>query len=144
MGKSGKADGGVAVDGLGAYQAAIDGVEVEGAVNGLACEGERHGVIYLAEERIVAGCAGGNGCVATQQGIFGAGAVEQGLEEGVALQSDECVGGHKTCGLHIGCPVVARNDSTAAILKATLQNGIHAVGGQFDHGQSKTPSKGGV
>ena len=58
MGKSGKADGGVAVDGLGTHQAAIDGVEVEGAVNGLAGEGEGHGVIYLAEEYIVVGCAG--------------------------------------------------------------------------------------
>ena len=58
MGEAGKADGGVAVDGLGAHQAAIDGVEVEGAVNGLAGEGERHGVIHLAEEYIVVGCAG--------------------------------------------------------------------------------------
>ena len=58
MGEAGKIDRGVAVDGLGAHQAAIDGVEVEGAVNGLAGEGEGHGVIYLAEEYIVVGCAG--------------------------------------------------------------------------------------
>ena len=144
MGKRGKVDSGVAVDGLGTHQAAVDGVEVEGAMNGVVGEGERYGIIYLAEEYIVVGCVGGNGSVAAQCGVFGPGAVEKGLETGVALQPDEGVGGHKTGGLHIGSPMVARNDTTATIFKSTLQHSIHAVGSQLHHSQRKTPSKGGM
>ena len=94
MGKFGEVDGGVAVDGLRTYQATIDRVEVEGAVDGMVGKGERHGVVHLAEEYIVAGSVGGNGGAATQTGVFGPSTVEKLLELGLALQSDKSVGGH--------------------------------------------------
>ena len=50
MGKFGKVDGGVAVDGLGTHQTAIDGVEVEDAMDGMVGESERHCVVHLVKE----------------------------------------------------------------------------------------------
>ena len=144
MGKFGKVDGGVAVDGLRTYQAAVDRVEVEGAMDGVIGESERHGVVHLAEEYIVAGSIGGNGGAATQTGVFGPSTVEKLLELGFALQSDDSVGGHYPGGLYIGSPMIARNDATASVLKATPQYGIHAVGCQFDHGHGKSPTESGV
>lgn len=94
MGKFGEVDRGVAVDGLGTHQTTIDGVEVEGAMDGMIGESERHGVVHLAEECIIVGSVGGNGCVATQEGVFGTCTVEERLETGFALQSDKSVGGH--------------------------------------------------
>ena len=140
MGKCGKIERCVAADGLRAYQAAVYRIEVECAMNGMVGESERHGVVHLAEQYLVAGRVGGNGIVATQTGVFGSCTVEEYLETGVALQSYYRVGGHHTGGLHIRCPMVARNDSTAAILKATLQHCVHAVGSQFHHCQRKSPS----
>ena len=94
MGKFGKVDRGVAVDGLGTHQTTIDGVEVEGAMDGMVGERERHNVVHLAEECIIVGSVGGNGGAATQTGVFGPSTVEKLLELGFALQSDDSVGGH--------------------------------------------------
>ena len=122
MGECGKVERGVAADGLRAYQAAVYRIEVEGAMDGMVGESECQGVVHLAEQYLVAGRVGGNGTVAAQTGVFGSCTVEECLESGVALQSDYRVGSHQTGGLHIRCPMVARNDSTATILKATLQH----------------------
>ena len=144
VGKGGKVDCGVASDGLGADETALDRIEVEGAMDGMVGKGEHHGAVHLAEECIVAGSVGGNGGAATQTGVFGTGAVEEGLETGVALQPDEGVGGHYTGGLHIGSPMIARDDAAAAVLKAATQDGVHAVRGELDHGHGKSPTKSGV
>lgn len=144
MGKFGKVDGGVAVDGLRTYQTAVDRIEVEGSVDGMVGKGERHGVVHLAEECIIVGSVGGNGCVATQEGVFGTCTVEERLETGFALQSDDSVGGHYPGGLYIGSPMIACNDAAASILKATPQYGVHAVGCQLDHGHGKSPTESGV
>lgn len=144
MGKFGKVDGGVAVDGLRTYQTAVDRIEVEGSVDGMVGKGERHGAVHLAEEYIVAGSAGGNGGAATQTGVFGPSTVEKLLELGFALQSDDSVGGHYPGGLYIGSPMIACNDAAASILKATSQYGVHAVGCQFDHRHRQSPSESGM
>ena len=144
MGKGGKVDCGVASDGLGADETTIDRVEVEGAMDGMVGESERHSVVHLVEENFIVSSVGGNGSMAAQKGIFGSCTVEESLETGFALKPDKGVGGHKAGGLHIGSPMVARNDAAATILETTSQYGVHAVGSQFDHCQSHSPSKSGM
>ena len=94
MGKFGKVDGGVAADGLGTHQTAIDGVEAEDAMDGMVGESERHSVVHLVEEHFIVSSVGGDGSMAAQEGIFGSCTVEESLETGFSLQSDKSVGGH--------------------------------------------------
>lgn len=144
MGKTGETEGCVAIHGDGVHEAAIDGVEVERAFDGLAGEGE-YDIVANVLECGFGVCRGrGDGGAATEGGVFGTRVAQPRLELGIALQTDEGVGGHEAGGLHVGGPMVAGYDTAVPILKATVQHGVHAVGGQFDHGHGQSPAESGV